>query len=308
MTLLAGVDIGGTKTAAALVTPEGVLLDRATLPTPARQGPAAVLDTAARAVTLLGRPVDAVGVGSAGVIDPGTGRVRSATSALPGWGGTDLRGLLAARLGLPVGVDNDVNAHALGEYWRGAAAGHACVLLLTVGTGVGGCVLIDGRVHHGAGGAAGEAGHLPVPAAAGLPCPCGGVGHVEAAASGPAMTAAYRELAGARPGHGTGAAPATLRLVNSRAQDGDPTALTVLRAGATALGEAVGGLVNVLAPDLVLLGGGVSRCGPVWWDTLRTTVASHLVPAVAGTPLRAGSLGDDAALYGAALLGREALA
>lgn len=300
MTLLAGVDIGGTKTAAALITPEGVLLDRTVLPTPAERGPAAVLDTAARAVALLGRSVDAVGVGSAGVIDPRTGRVRSATSALPGWGGTDLRGLLAARLGLPVGVDNDVNAHALGEHWRGAAAGHACVLLLTVGTGVGGCLLIDGRVHHGAGGAAGEAGHLPVPAAAGLPCPCGGIGHAEAAASGPAMTAAYRGL--------TDAQDATLAFVDSLAKEGDPTALAVLRKGATALGEAVGGLVNVLAPDLVLLGGGVSRCGPAWWDVLRATVASHLVPAVAGTPLRVGSLGDDAALYGAALLGREALA
>ncbi|WP_435130115.1 ROK family protein [Actinacidiphila sp. bgisy144] len=299
MTLLAGVDIGGTKTAAALITPDGTLLDRTSLATPAAQGPAAVLDAAARAVARLGRPVAAVGVGSAGVIDPHTGRVRSATSALPGWGGTDLRGQLAARLQVPVAVDNDVNAHALGEHWLGRAAGHTCVLLLTVGTGVGGCVLIGGRVHHGAGGAAGEAGHLPVPAAAGLPCPCGGRGHAEAAASGPAMTAAYRELAGA--------SGATLPDVNSLAEEGDPVARTVLRTGATALGEAIGGLVNLLAPDLVILGGGVSRSGPFWWDPLRTTVAAHLLPAVAATPVLAGALGDDAALYGAAFLGREVL-
>lgn len=293
MTLLAGIDIGGTKTAAALFTDDGTLIRRTVRPTPAAHGPGAVLDSAAAAVA-------AVGVGSAGVIDPVGGRVLSATRAMPGWAGTDLRGELAARLGVPVAVDNDVHAHALGEAWRGKAAGLGTVLLIAVGTGVGACLLLDGAVQGGARGAAGEAGHFPVPEAAGRTCACGGVGHVEAAASGPAMTAEYR-----RPSE---AGAVGLTEIAGLAEAGDQRARRVIRAGARALGELTGGLVNLLAPHTVVIGGGVSRCGATWWDALRTTAAAHLLPAVAATPIGPGRLGEDAALYGAARLGRRALA
>lgn len=298
--LFAGVDLGGTKTAAGLVTRDGVLVRTRSLPTPAADGPEAVLEAAARAVRQLDAPVQAVGVGSAGVIDPASGFVVSATDALPGWAGTDLRGGLARRLGVPVAVENDVHAHARGEAWCGGAAKMRHVLYVAVGTGIGASLLIDGRIHHGTRSAAGHAGHVPVPAAAGRPCSCGGAGHAEAAGSGPAMLAAYRRRS-------SGAEEVTgLATVSARAEAGDETAAAVLAEGATALGEAIGGLANTIDPEAVLIGGGVSHCGAQWWEPLRRAVEAELLPPLAGLPLIAGRLGPDAAILGAARLALEA--
>ncbi|MFB6836125.1 ROK family protein [Streptomyces sp. NPDC056361] len=299
MTLVAGIDIGGTKTAAGLVDANGTVLARRTLPTPAADGPAAVVAAAVRAVRELGEPVAAVGVGSAGVVDPAAGRIVSATAALPGWAGTELRRDLEQALGVPVAVDNDVHAHALGEAWLGAAAGHRHVLLVAVGTGIGASLLRDGRVHHGARYVAGHAGHVPVPSAAGVPCTCGGTGHAEAVGSGPALLAAY-----------TRSAPdpaSSLAEVSARAAGGEEAALRVLAWGARALGEALGGIVNMTDPELVLVGGGVGNCGPEWWEPLREAFTAELLPPLKGVELRPGSLGGDAAVLGAARLALEVL-
>ncbi|MFK3732265.1 ROK family protein [Streptomyces sp. NPDC088090] len=299
MTLVAGIDIGGTKTAAGLVDASGTLHTRRTVPTPAADGPAAVVAAAVRAVRELGEPVAAVGVGSAGVVDPRAGRIVAATDALPGWAGTALRHELEQAFGVPVAVDNDVHAHALGEAWLGAAAGRRHVLLVAVGTGIGGSLLIDGRVHHGARSVAGHAGHVPVPSAAGAPCTCGGTGHAEAVGSGPALLAAYRRR---------GAAPAvSLADVSALASAGDAEARAVLGAGARALGEALGGIVNMTDPELVLVGGGVSGCGPAWWDPLREAFEAQLLEPLKDVELRPGLLGGDAAVLGAARLALEAL-
>ncbi|MFC8176748.1 ROK family protein [Streptomyces sp. NPDC057325] len=296
---VAGVDIGGTKTAAGLVAPDGTLLARRMLPTPAQDGPDAVIATAVRAVRELDAPVAAVGVGSAGVVDPGTGRIVAATDALPGWAGTELRRELEQALGVPVAIDNDVHAHALGEAWLGAATGHRHVLLVAIGTGIGGSLLIDGQVHRGARAVAGHVGHVPVPSAAGAACTCGGTGHVEAVGSGPALLAAYR-------GRGTGSA-ASLAEVSALASAGDAEARAVLARGARALGEALGGIVNTTDPELVLIGGGVSGCGPEWWGPLREAFEAELLTPLKDVELRPGLLGGDAAVLGAARLALEAL-
>lgn len=295
------LDIGGTKIAAAAVTADGVLTGQGSVPTPAREGPGAVLGAAGGLVREIARglprradgtpDVVGVGVGSAGVVDPATGLVRSATDALPGWGGTDLRGGLRGELGLPVTVVNDVHAHALGEYWRGAARGQATVLFVAVGTGVGASVLLDGGIHHGFRSAAGHAGHVPVASAAGRRCPCGAEGHVEAVASGPALLREYRERTG-------GAAP-RLQEVAAAAEGGDPTARAVLAEGGAALGQAVAGLANVLAPDVIVVGGGVAGAGRAWWRALREETGHGLIPALRGLPMVAAALGADAALLGA---------
>ncbi|GAA1713608.1 ROK family protein [Nonomuraea bangladeshensis] len=296
MSLVVGLDIGGTKTAAGLVDPSGELLETATRPTPGAEGREAILTTAAGLVrSLLRDGVTTVGVGSAGVIDPVRGVVVSATSALAGWAGTDLRGELSRGLGLPVAVDNDVHAHALGELWRGAAAGRADVLLVAVGTGVGASLVLGGRVRHGAHAVAGHAGHVPVAAAAGLPCPCGGQGHVEAVASGPALLGAYRRRAGTET-------PGGLAEVARLAAAGDPVAAEVLATGATALGQAIGGLMNVLDPEIVIVGGGVAGCGEPWWGPLRAAVAAETLPALRDVPVRPAALSATAALLGAARL------
>ncbi|WP_229402142.1 ROK family protein [Micromonospora okii] len=300
--VVAALDIGGTKTTAALVTRRGEVVDRATAATPGRAGPTAVLDTAAGLVDRLraratGTRVRALGVGSAGVVDSRTGRVLSATDALAGWAGTDLRGGLRGLLGLPVAVVNDVHAHALGEARHGVAAGHATVLFVAVGTGIGASFVVGDAVLAGAHSAAGHAGHQPSPYAGSLPCPCGRRGHLEALASGPGLAAEYARRAG-RPVD-------DLRAVAALAEGGDEVAGEVVRLGGTAVGSAVGGLVNVLDPHVVVVGGGVTGLGEPWWRALREAVRGEVLPGLAAVPVLAPALGADAPVVGAASLAWE---
>ncbi|MEU9513394.1 ROK family protein [Micromonospora sp. NPDC048169] len=296
--LVAALDIGGTKTTAALVTAGGAVVGRRTAPTPGRSGAVAVLDTAAGLVEKLRADapgvVLALGVGSAGVIDSGSGLVLSATDVLAGWTGTDLRGDLSRRLGVPVTVVNDVHAHALGEARHGVAAGYDTVLYVAVGTGVGASFVLGGTVLAGAHSAAGHAGHQPSPYAGSLPCTCGGRGHLEAIAAGPALAAEYVRR--------TGRPVADLRAVAALAADGDETAREVVQLGGAAVGSAVGGLVNVLDPAAVVIGGGVTGLGEPWWRALRDAVPAETLPALAGVPVLASTLGPDAPLLGAASL------
>ncbi|MCK1806058.1 MULTISPECIES: ROK family protein [Micromonospora] len=296
--LVAALDIGGTKTIAALVTASGEVVGRHSAPTPGRSGAAAVLDTAAGLVEKLRADapgvVRALGVGSAGVIDSGSGLVLSATDVLTGWTGTDLRGDLGRRLGVPVTVVNDVHAHALGEARHGVAAGYDTVLYVAVGTGVGASFVLGDTVLAGAHSAAGHAGHQPSAYAGTLPCTCGGRGHLEAIAAGPALTAEYVRR--------TGRPVADLRAVAALAAGGDETARDVVRLGGTAVGSAVGGLVNVLDPAAVVIGGGVTGLGEPWWRALRDAVPAETLPGLAGVPVLASTLGPDAPLLGAASL------
>lgn len=287
-----GVDIGGTKTAAALVGPDGAVLARRRAPTPARSGPAAVLDTAARLAADL---LDAagpgpVGVGTAGTVDPATGTIRYATDSLPGWTGTPVVDALAGRLGRPVRVTNDVNAAALGECWAGATRGCRDVLLVAVGTGLGGAIVRDGRIEDGARGAAGEVAHLPAPGAERLRCGCGRYGHLEAIASGTGLAAAYAEQTGS---------PVTGQAVAERAAAGDVAARQVRDRAGAALGAALAGLVALLDPQAVVLAGGAA-------DTLlpaaSTAYAAELPAGWADVPLLPAALGADAVVVGAARL------
>ena len=227
--VVVGVDLGGTKTAAATVAPDGSLGTVRSVPTPAAAGPEAVLDAVAglvrEVVDAVGSPdggparLGALGVGTAGVVDVGRGVIVSATGTLPGWPGTDVASGLRRRLAdlavlapegppedrtaLPVFVENDVDAHAAGEVWLGAAAGARSALLVAVGTGVGAAVVLDGRPLRGAHHVAGELGHMPVPGAELLRCPCGRTGHLEAigAARGAwSLVGPPGDEHGARPG------------------------------------------------------------------------------------------------------------
>ncbi|MEV4202191.1 ROK family protein [Micromonospora globbae] len=287
-----GLDIGGTKTVAALVGADGSVRDRRRAPTPARGGPRAVLDTAARlAAELLPAAGDGpVGVGTAGTVDPATGTIRYATDSLPGWAGTPVADALADRLGRPVRVANDVHAAALGESWAGAGRRDADLLLVAVGTGLGGALVRDGHVDTGARGAAGAVAHLPAPGAERLRCGCGRYGHLEAVASGSGLAAAYAAETGA---HVDG------RAVAQRARGGDPAAETVLARAGTALGRALAGLVALLDPAVVLLAGGAAEA---LLPAAAAAYAAELPPAWADVPLRAAALGGDAVAVGAARL------
>ena len=302
--VVAAVDIGGTKTAAALVTRSGQLVARASAPTPGAAGADAILQTAADLVLRLragsAAPiVRALGVGSAGVVDAATGFVLGATEVLRGWTGTDLRGSLASATGLPTAVVNDVHAHAIGEARRGAAHGAATVLFVGVGTGIGGSFVLDGAPLPGAHSAAGHIGHQPSPYAGKLTCTCGGTGHLEAVAAGPTLRAEYERR--------SGATVSDLRAVAALAADGDPFAVDTIVLGGAAVGSAVGGLVNVLDPHVVVVGGGVANLGELWWGALRAAVRREALPSLVGVTVVPASLGADAALVGAAEIAWETM-
>ncbi|MDV3124162.1 ROK family protein [Mycobacterium sp. 21AC1] len=300
-----GVDLGGTKTAAALVLPGGDIELCCTAATPAGSGPIAMIDNLSALVTGIrhkaaqsGLPAPvAIGIGSAGVIDSDHGMVLSATHNLSDWGGTPLAELVSARTGLPVRAINDVHAHAIGEATYGAARGLHSVLMVAVGTGVGGSFILDGAPLGGARHAAGHLGHTPVPEAEGLLCTCGRTGHLEAIASGTGLLALHRRRGGA--------APDTRRIV-MLAESGDPVALECLTVSATALGRAIGGWVNLLDPDAVILSGGLAESGQLWWSAVTDAANREYIDAVAGCPLLPAQRGAHAAILGAAAYARAA--
>ncbi|MFD2024879.1 ROK family protein [Promicromonospora aerolata] len=305
--VVVGVDLGGTKIAAATVGADGGWGTVHTTPTPASAGPDAVLDAVATLVrtvtadaaacpsTVLG----AVGIGTAGVVDVVGGTIVSATDTFPHWRGTDVAGGVGDRLTVrgtapvPVFVENDVDAHAAGESWRGAAAGARSALLVAVGTGVGGAVVLDGRPLRGAHHLAGELGHMPVPGAEGLLCPCGRTGHLEAVAAGPAIHRRYLALGG-------DPAAKDARDVVARAQRDDGLADRAVRESATALGRAIAGVVTVLDPEIVVVGGGVAGSGDAWWSALDRSLRAEVVDVLAGLPVRRAALGGAAAIVGSA--------
>ena len=255
--------------------------------------------------------MSAVGIGTAGAVDPASGRIVSATDTLPGWAGTALtervsEALAARGLDLPVCVLNDVDAHALGELRHGAAAGARHVLVVAAGTGIGAAAVLDGQVLGGAHHMAGEMGHMPVPGADHLRCPCGRRGHLEAIASGAGLSRLYTHLQedqdATLPQHPF--VPA--REVVARAEAGEPTAQTAVDLAARALGSAIAGLVTVLDPQLVLLTGGLAQAGPRWWRAVDTELRTQLVDHLAGVPLIPSTL-PSAAIIGAAEAARDRL-
>ncbi len=282
-----GLDIGGTKIAAALVDNHGTVLARRHSPTPATAGSTAILDAAAELVDDLAAAALPVGIGSAGTIDPETGSVRYATSSLPDWAGVRLRDQMEVRTGRQVVVDNDVNAAALGEWWVGAGRDHSRVLLVAVGTGVGGGFVDGGHVYRGGRGLGMDVGHLLVTETDEL-CGCGRTGHLEAVSSGTAIGRAYAAATGR---------VATGRVVADRAATGDVAARRVLDRAATLLGRAVAGLVATVEPDLVVLTGGAASS---LIDTAVRAYESERIAAYRQCSLVGGQLGGDAVMVGAA--------
>ncbi|WAH99248.1 ROK family protein [Arthrobacter sp. MMS18-M83] len=310
-----GVDLGGTKTAAGVVGANGEVLFMEQIPTLNRGGGEAILRATAGLVGRLmrraageGIDVGRVGVGSAGVIDAVNGDVVSATDAILGWAGTRLTAGLAQLLGLPRGsvmAVNDVHAHALGEAWRGAAAGSSSSLMVAFGTGVGGSFVLDGSPvlgHHYVGG---HVGHFASPYAyhegRALPCVCGGSGHVEAIASGPAILESFLRFGGSPEVLDTRAVFALARAASADSP-GDPAAITAIGVGAGAAGQAIGGLVNILDPETVVVSGGLADAGDFWWKPMERALRKELMAPLADIPVLRASLGNTAAIVGAAKL------
>lgn len=287
----AGIDIGGTKISALIVDDEGAILARGSVPAPASEGGAAMAGAAASLVDGLARragvDLRSAGVGAAGVIDHDTGIVRAASATFVGWAGFPLGRELRDRLGVPVGVENDVNAFLLGE--AAEAGTREDVLGVMLGTGVGGAVIIDGELRRGPHGAAGEIGHTP--GYSDIVCTCGQIGHLETLASGTSIGRRYVERSGR---HVTGA-----REVADLARRGDIDAIAVFHDAGRALGLACASAATLLDLPRAIVGGGVAHS----WDQLAPGIQDALRTdaPVSGVPLDIipARLGGDAVALGA---------
>jgi glucokinase len=307
-----GVDVGGTKIAVLRVAAEGDVVARATRRTPAEDEAAtlAVLDEAVEEVRV--DAVVAIGVGAAGLVDVARGTLLSSPNL--SWRDVPLRERLRSSFGLPVTVDNDATAGAWGEYRLGASRSVPHSLFVGVGTGIGGGIVQDGRLVRGASGFAGEIGHVIVEPD-GPPCGCGNRGCWEQVASGHAIARAGRAaiaarpdsaiaaLAGGDPGAVTGA------MVTEAALAGDETAVAILQEVGRRLGEGVAGLVNVLDPSIVVMGGGAAMAGELLLGPLRAAYRATVegVDVRPEVPIVPASLGNDAGAVGAALLALDAV-
>ncbi|GGI98156.1 ROK family protein [Streptomyces brasiliensis] len=297
---VAGIDIGGTTTQAVLCSPDLDVLDRTELPTPAAEGGrvmvAAALGALRRLLDRTPARLLGVGIGAAGVVDPRAGRVLVASDSFHGWAGFPVTETVEQALGVPAFLDNDVNAFLRGEVARGAVAGATHVLGMTLGTGVGGALWLDGALYDGPHGAAGEIGH--VPGFGDLPCTCGGRGHLETLASGRSLAARYAERTGRLD---------TAREIAGAAGRGDPDALAVYEAAGAAVARALLLTAGLLDVTTFVIGGGVGGSWSLLEPALFKTLAAE--PPVSGRPLHAlpSRLGGDAVALGAAARARAAL-
>jgi glucokinase len=290
-----GVDLGGTKIAAGVLDADGNLHERHEVPTPV-ESQDALLDGIARAVEpLLRSRAAAIGIGIPSVIDRSTGRaLGSVNIPLKDFALADA---IATRFGIPVSLENDANLAALAEWKLGAGRGAENIVVLTLGTGVGGGLVLDGSLYRGIA----ELGHVVV-VADGPPCQgnCTGRGHLEAVASGNAADRAAEKLWGEG---------ANAELLVGRAEEGDPEAIEALAGMGHLLGAAIGSFVNTFAPELVIVGGGfgLAAFGFLYDSTVEIAARETVVPDALEFRLIQAELGADAGLIGAGLLAFEAV-
>ncbi len=307
-----GIDVGGTKIAAMRVGADGEILARETVPTPA-DDMVATLDAMVQAArTVLTSQARAIGVGAAGLVEFATGTLTFAPNLA--WRDAKISEYIRGALSLPTLTDNDANVAAWAEYRFGAGLGHDDMLLVTVGTGIGGGIVAGGRMFRGAHGFAAEIGHIIVEPGGPL-CGCGNHGCWEQVASGHAITRAGRDAANQYPHSliarmaGGDQSKVTGPLVTEAAQQGDEVARGILAEVGRRLGEGIAGLVNVLDPSIVVVGGGAIAAGDLILATARTAFKES-VEAPEHRPdvqIVAAALGNDAGAVGAASLALEEL-
>jgi len=304
-----GVDLGGTNLRTAILSPEGELLDRLKEPTHAVDGWMKVVARLTENIKRLkeaaeqkGHKVDAVGVGAPGVILGEKGIVVKSPN-FPDWNNVPLKEQLEKVLNVPVVIENDANAAALGEQWRGAGKGISSMILLTLGTGVGGGIILDNKIWHGADGMAGEIGHMTL-VPDGRHCSCGNDGCLEMYASARGIVQSYREASG-RPAN-EAAGQVTSEQVYEAARAGDKTAIKVMESMGRMLGIGIASLINIFNPERIVIGGGVKDGWPLFIDATRREIMKRAfeVPA-RRTEIMPSQLGDDSGMIGAAAVALE---
>lgn len=301
-----GVDVGGTKIAAAMVEPDGSINRRFRTETRAVEGPDKVIERICQGIEqVMGEEkVDGIGIACPGPLDARTGVILSPPN-LPGWDRIPLKDRLEERFGVPVRVENDANAAAWGEYLLGAGRGADPLVYMTVSTGIGGGVVLDGHLFRGADTYAGEVGHMIVDPRGAL-CGCGRRGCLEAMASGTAIARAAEEAV--RNGNSrirelSGKCAPRAEHVFAAFREGDETAARIISEEIRYLAIGIANIVHLLNPRVIVIGGGVASAGEVFFAPLRERISTYLMPSFANTfEIRPAELGEDAGVIGAAAL------
>jgi glucokinase len=305
-----GIDLGGTNIVVGTVAEDGSelhgLVSEPTLPEQGSDAVVARIVKLARAslAAARGKTVAGVGIGSPGPLDTARGLVLLTPNL--GWTNFPLRDRVTAALGLPATLDNDANCAVFGEWWRGAARGAEHVVGLTIGTGIGGGIVLHGEIYHGASDIAGEIGHMTIDST-GRRCKCGNYGCLEAYASGPAIAA--RAVEGVEAGAETSLpdyvrgdlSQITAQVIYEAAHDGDEYAREVVHETAKVLGAGVANIINIFNPQVVVICGGVTLAGDQLFVPLRSEVKRRAFkPAANACRIVPGELTGTAGVYGAA--------
>jgi glucokinase len=308
-----GLDLGGTKILSLCLDRDMNVVGRDRRETEAEEGPEKVIARMAESVRAAAddRPLRAVGVSAPGPSDPSRGIVTTPPN-LPGWHDVPLAKLISERLGLPAWIENDANAGALAEFRLGAGRGTQHMVLVAAGTGIGGGLVLDGKLYHGASGGAGEIGHMQIDPE-GRQCGCGRRGCLEAVASGVAMNKAAVEIAQAEP-EGLVARLAKeeneepdARILDLAAERGDKSAPEAVRQAGTYLGAGFANLINIFNPNAIVVAGSLRKSDLYFRAAVDIALREAFAQHAADVRLVEAELGDDAPAMGAAIIAWEKL-
>lgn len=306
-----GVDIGGTNIAAAIVNEEGKILYKRSNPTNADRRPNGILDVIISTIkelmenTELSREVKGIGIGVPGVCNIEKGIVEFAPNLF--WNDVKIVEIMEKKFSLPTYIDNDANAAALGEAWCGAGKGKKNIVCITLGTGVGSGLILNGEIYHGAKNGAGELGHITV-VEDGPKCNCGNNGCLEALAAAPAILKAGKEAI--VNGKETLLTEIDLESLTTKdifdgAKKGDRVCLDIVNQVANHLGLALANVVNILNPEQIIIGGGVAAAGDILFNPLKDIIRKRALKGLFdGLEIVKAQLGNDAGIVGAAALVR----
>ena len=303
-----GVDLGGTTVKMGIFTAEGSLLSDWEIPTRKEENGAHILEDIAASILekLKEEEIDredvvGVGIGVPGPVTP-TGIVKGCVNL--GWGDTPVEEILKDKLGFPAKAGNDANVAALGELWQGGGKGYNSLVMITLGTGVGGGVVVDGKIITGTNGAGGEIGHMPVMYDEPTQCNCGKKGCLEQAASATGIVKQAKRILENEDG------PSVLREIPEltakdvldAAKKGDVIAMKAADKLGEYLGIALAHVACVVDPDVFIVGGGVSKAGEFLTDLIQKNYNEKAFAASRNTPVKLATLGNSAGIYGAAKL------
>ncbi len=299
------VDLGGTHIRSALINEKGEILARTERETLAQEGPEPVIGRIEACIRDVARGTEPISIAAPGPLNPWKGIIHQAPN-LPGWRDVPLADILHRTFKVPVYLNNDANLAALGEHRFGAGQGINDLIYLTISTGIGGGIISQGELLLGTKGLAAEIGHM-ILEPEGPPCGCGGRGHLESLASGTAI--ARRAVEEMEKGAETSItrlvegelSKVTAKVVAQAGQEGDPLANSIFKEAGFYIGLGIANLLHILNPQLVILGGGVSKAGDLLFDPVRATVkARTMLSYQEGLQIVPTALGGDVGLLGAA--------